>query len=148
MLCLSYYCLCLLFNKIGEKGRMGSAWKRGGGGGEGGGGGQGGETAQTMYAHMNKWIKKKREKFLSTEKCTYANANNLVINSKDSKIPLSLLNSPWNSWLFSDTWRDVMRRETSLYDSPVEKHGALCVSVAGVNCSVTFGKRVSTCCYG
>jgi hypothetical protein len=29
MLCLSYYCLCLLFNKIGEKGRTGSAWKRG-----------------------------------------------------------------------------------------------------------------------
>jgi hypothetical protein len=30
MLCLSYYCLCLLFNKIGEEGRTGSAWKRGG----------------------------------------------------------------------------------------------------------------------
>jgi hypothetical protein len=30
MLCLSYYCLCLLFNKIGEQeGRTGSAWKRG-----------------------------------------------------------------------------------------------------------------------
>jgi hypothetical protein len=27
MLCLSYYCLCLLFNKIGEKGKTGSAWK-------------------------------------------------------------------------------------------------------------------------
>jgi hypothetical protein len=27
MLCLSYYCLCLLFNKIGEEGRTGSAWK-------------------------------------------------------------------------------------------------------------------------
>jgi hypothetical protein len=26
-LCLSYYCLCLLFNKIGEEGRTGSAWK-------------------------------------------------------------------------------------------------------------------------
>jgi hypothetical protein len=30
MLCLSYYCLCLLFNTIGEKGRTGSVWKRGG----------------------------------------------------------------------------------------------------------------------
>jgi hypothetical protein len=29
MLCLSYYCLCLLFNKSGEKGRTGSAWKWG-----------------------------------------------------------------------------------------------------------------------
>jgi hypothetical protein len=28
-LCLSYYCLCLLFNKIREKGRTGSAWKQG-----------------------------------------------------------------------------------------------------------------------
>jgi hypothetical protein len=28
-LCLSYYLLCLLFNKIGEEGRTGSAWKRG-----------------------------------------------------------------------------------------------------------------------
>jgi hypothetical protein len=27
MLCLSCYCLCLLFNKIGEEGRTGSAWK-------------------------------------------------------------------------------------------------------------------------
>jgi hypothetical protein len=26
-LCLSYYCLYLLFNKIGEKGRTGSVWK-------------------------------------------------------------------------------------------------------------------------
>jgi hypothetical protein len=31
MLCLSYYFLCLLFNKIGEKDRTGSAWKQGGG---------------------------------------------------------------------------------------------------------------------
>jgi hypothetical protein len=27
MLGLSYYLLCLLFNKIGEEGRTGSAWK-------------------------------------------------------------------------------------------------------------------------
>jgi hypothetical protein len=32
-------------------------------GGEGRGGGQGGEMTQTMYAHVNKWvIKKKRKK--------------------------------------------------------------------------------------
>jgi hypothetical protein len=30
-LCLSYYCLCLLFNKIEEEGRTGSDWKQGGG---------------------------------------------------------------------------------------------------------------------
>jgi hypothetical protein len=36
MLCLSYYCLCLLFNKTGEEYRTGSVWKCGGGGeGEG-----------------------------------------------------------------------------------------------------------------
>jgi hypothetical protein len=51
MLCLSYYCLYLLFNKIGEKGRTGSAWKREGRGREQG---VGGEMTQTMYAHMNK----------------------------------------------------------------------------------------------
>jgi hypothetical protein len=38
MLCLSYYCLYLLFNKIGEKGSTDSAWK---GGGRGRGWGQG-----------------------------------------------------------------------------------------------------------
>jgi hypothetical protein len=32
MLCISYYCLCFLFNKIGEEGRTGSAWKQEGGG--------------------------------------------------------------------------------------------------------------------
>jgi hypothetical protein len=32
MLCLSYYLLCFLFNKIGEEGRKGSAWKQEGGG--------------------------------------------------------------------------------------------------------------------
>jgi hypothetical protein len=30
-LCLSYCCLCLLFNKIGEEGRTGSAGSEGGG---------------------------------------------------------------------------------------------------------------------
>jgi hypothetical protein len=42
---LSYYCLCLLFNKIGKEGRRGSARKEVG---------QGREMAQTMYAHLNK----------------------------------------------------------------------------------------------
>jgi hypothetical protein len=52
-LCLSYYCLCLLFNKIGEEGRTGSPWKQVGGV-RGRGLGTEGEMAQTMYAHMNK----------------------------------------------------------------------------------------------
>jgi hypothetical protein len=56
MLCLSYYCLCLLFNKIGEKSTTGSAWKHGSGGR---GRGQGVEVTQTVYAHMNIRIKKK-----------------------------------------------------------------------------------------
>jgi hypothetical protein len=42
MLCLSYYLLCFLFNKIREEGRIGSAWKQGGWSGEGGGEGAGG----------------------------------------------------------------------------------------------------------
>jgi hypothetical protein len=58
MLCLSYYCLYSLFNKIRDKDRTDSAWKRGGMGGERWGGGQGEEVAQTMYAHINKWEKK------------------------------------------------------------------------------------------
>jgi hypothetical protein len=43
-LCLSYYHLCLLFNKIEARGVEG----------EGGGRGQGVEMAQMMHAHMNK----------------------------------------------------------------------------------------------
>jgi hypothetical protein len=58
MPCLTYYCLCLLFNKISGKGRTGSAWKQGGVGGKWGGGR---EMAQTMYAHMNK---QKKEQFV------------------------------------------------------------------------------------
>jgi hypothetical protein len=57
-LCLSYYCLCLLFNKIGEEGRIGSAWKQGGVEGTRKGWGRGREQGrkmdQTMYAHINK----------------------------------------------------------------------------------------------
>jgi hypothetical protein len=52
MLCLSYYLLCFLFNKIGEEGRIDSAWKCGGGAQREGAAGQGGEMAQTMHAHM------------------------------------------------------------------------------------------------
>jgi hypothetical protein len=48
-LCLSYYLLCFLFNKIREEeGRTGSAWK-----GELEVEGWG-ETAQTMYIHVSK----------------------------------------------------------------------------------------------
>jgi hypothetical protein len=54
MLCISYYCLCPLFNKIGEQGRTGYAWEQGWLGGERRGGWQGVEMAQTMYAYMNK----------------------------------------------------------------------------------------------
>jgi hypothetical protein len=60
MLCLSYYLLCFLFNKIGEVGRTGFSGNRGGWVGEGGDRGQVEEAAQTMYAHMNKWINNKK----------------------------------------------------------------------------------------
>jgi hypothetical protein len=47
--------LMYLFNKIRDKGRTGSAWKRGvGRRGKGGLGGQGEKMTQTMYAHVNK----------------------------------------------------------------------------------------------
>jgi hypothetical protein len=59
-----------LFNKIGEKGRTGSAWKQGGWGGEERGQGQGEEMAQTMYVHMNKKKTdiKERKKWEALEK--------------------------------------------------------------------------------
>jgi hypothetical protein len=44
MLCLSYYLLWFLFNKIGEEGRKGSDQK--------GGGWR--EVVQTMYTHVSK----------------------------------------------------------------------------------------------
>jgi hypothetical protein len=50
MLCLSYYLLSFLFNKIGKESRTGFAWKQV----RGEDGGQWGEMSQTMYAHMNK----------------------------------------------------------------------------------------------
>jgi hypothetical protein len=44
MICLSYYLLCFLFNKIGEQeNRKGYAWK-----------GEGEEVAQKMYTHVSK----------------------------------------------------------------------------------------------
>jgi hypothetical protein len=49
MLCLSYYCLCLLFNKTGEQeGRTGSAWMR--------------SVVQIMCTHVNK-CKNNKTKF-------------------------------------------------------------------------------------
>jgi hypothetical protein len=45
MLCISYYLLCFLFNKIGgQEGRTGSAWKQG----------RRGIVAQTMYTNVSK----------------------------------------------------------------------------------------------
>jgi hypothetical protein len=58
-LCLSYYCLCLPFNKIGEEGRTGSAWKQWQWRGEVVG--QGEEMAQSMHANKNKWINKPKK---------------------------------------------------------------------------------------
>jgi hypothetical protein len=58
MLCLSYYCLCLLFNKIGEKSRTGSAWKQGGSGEREGAGGRGEKwPKQCMHIWINEFKK-------------------------------------------------------------------------------------------
>jgi hypothetical protein len=51
---LFYQCLCLLFNKIRDKGRRGSAWKGRRLGGRERVLGAGGEMAQTMNAQVNK----------------------------------------------------------------------------------------------
>jgi hypothetical protein len=71
-LVLHNYCLYSLLNKIRDKGKTVSAWKRGysrGKGGEGGrregdGGGWGkrGVMMQTLYAHKNKRYKKSKKK--------------------------------------------------------------------------------------
>jgi hypothetical protein len=53
-LCLSYYCLFLLFDGPGERHRIGSTWKRRGKEGNRGGGMQWGEMTDTIYAHVNK----------------------------------------------------------------------------------------------
>jgi hypothetical protein len=58
MLCLSYYCLYSLFNKIRDRAEsfcLEARWWRA----EGGKGGRGAEMAQTLYAHMNKWKKER-----------------------------------------------------------------------------------------
>jgi hypothetical protein len=48
MICLSYYLLCFLFNKIKEEGGTGSACK------QGCGSGGWGKGAQRMYTHVSK----------------------------------------------------------------------------------------------
>jgi hypothetical protein len=55
----SLLCLCHFFNKISDKSRTRPAWNWGKR--KWGEGGQGGEMAQTMYAHVNKWKKKKKK---------------------------------------------------------------------------------------
>jgi hypothetical protein len=69
MLCLSYL-LCFLFNKIGEEGGTGSAWKWGGGRGWGIGEWRGG--GGTMYTHVSKCKNNniKGEKYIV---CTFEN---------------------------------------------------------------------------
>jgi hypothetical protein len=53
-LCLTYYCLCLLFNKIGEEGRTGFAWKRGSEGKKDETGGREGPNNVCIYEEMSK----------------------------------------------------------------------------------------------
>jgi hypothetical protein len=54
-------------NELLDKGKAVSAWKRGDGDereeeeGKGGGGGKGGAMTQSLYAHMNKGNKKKKQ---------------------------------------------------------------------------------------
>jgi hypothetical protein len=75
---MSYYLLCLLFNKIGEQeGGTGSAWKREVGWG------QRGEMAQTMYAHMNKCkhnLKKELEEELKKKRKLYPLRGNCFLD--------------------------------------------------------------------
>jgi hypothetical protein len=66
MLCLSYYCLFLLFNGTREKHRTVSAWNWGREE-EDPGGGQEGEMTQTMYAHVNKLIILKKKFILVSQ---------------------------------------------------------------------------------
>jgi hypothetical protein len=61
-LCLPYCSLCLLFNKIGEEGKKGSAWKRGGGRKWEGAGGSGEKwPKQCMHIRINEFKKRKKE---------------------------------------------------------------------------------------
>jgi hypothetical protein len=69
MSCLSYYyLLCFLFNTIGEEGRTGSAWKRGGWGQEG-------KVAQTMYTYMNKCTNNLKKGSLTQQATNYKGKN-------------------------------------------------------------------------
>jgi hypothetical protein len=54
MICLSYYLFCFLFNKTGEEGRTGSAWKQGWG--------AVGRVPQTVYTYVSKCKNYKGEK--------------------------------------------------------------------------------------
>jgi hypothetical protein len=58
MICLSYYLLCLLFNKIREEFRTGSSWKQGLEGLDG-------EVAQTMNTYVSKCKNDKKRKKIS-----------------------------------------------------------------------------------
>jgi hypothetical protein len=78
--CLSYYCLCLLFSKIREEGRIGSAWKQGEWGGERGNRGQGREMTHTMYAHMNILIKKKEIKNILSFAGKWMELENIILS--------------------------------------------------------------------
>jgi hypothetical protein len=69
MLCLSYYCLYSLSNKIRDKGRTVSAWKWGGKGEEGGGRGEregvGGSGEKWPKHCMHIWINNSNKKLLA-----------------------------------------------------------------------------------
>jgi hypothetical protein len=54
MLCLSYYCLCFLFNEIRDKGQNRFCLEGRSMGERGRKWGQGGEMPQTINAHVNK----------------------------------------------------------------------------------------------
>jgi hypothetical protein len=71
MLCPSYYCLYSLFNKIKDKGRTVSAWKREGMGGQGGGWGKGGSGGRGKKWHkhcMHIWINEKKDWIINDDK--------------------------------------------------------------------------------
>jgi hypothetical protein len=75
MLCLYYYLLYFVFNKIGEQeGRTGSARKWSGAGGRGG---------LTMYTHMNKYKNKTttKKKTQKTESCVFTSKLNCFLVS-------------------------------------------------------------------
>jgi hypothetical protein len=76
--CLSYYLLCFLFNKIGEEGGTGSAWKCGvgGGGGVGGWGAWGG--GGITYTHVSKC---KNYKIKGKEKLSKYNSFKLLVQA-------------------------------------------------------------------